>query len=45
MTKYLGIKFRIMPDADGRSYLTAVIWYAKSRKELGYFYPAIRLWW
>ncbi len=44
MTKrrYFGISFCRMPDARGKMYLTAVVWYPRSRKMLGYFYPAIR---
>ena len=42
MRKYLGIKFRFIDDADGRRYLTAVIWYPKNWTSLRYLYPAVR---
>jgi hypothetical protein len=41
-TYYIGASFRRMPDANGRRWLTAVIWYPKGRKRLGYLYPSIR---
>lgn len=40
--KYLGISLRRMPDADGRIWLTAVVWYPRGLARLGYFYPSIR---
>ena len=39
--KYLGIHFRRMKGADKKWCLTAVVWYPRSRRELGYFYPSI----
>lgn len=39
---YFGIHVYRMPDALNRPYLCATIWYPRSRKLLGYFYPSIR---
>ncbi len=40
--KGYGAKFYRMPDAKGRMYLCAVIWFLRGPKQLGYLYPAIR---
>jgi hypothetical protein len=39
--KYFGIRFDWSNDANRRKVLSAVIWYPKSTKRLGYFYPSI----
>jgi hypothetical protein len=41
--KYFGIYLRQFPDVAGRRWLCAVIWYPRSRNELGYLYPSIRI--
>lgn len=41
-TKYFGMKLERCVDGAGRACLTAVIWYPKSAKRLGYLYPWIR---
>lgn len=42
-TKYFGVHFRVMRGADDSRYLTCVIWYPRSKRQLGYLYPSIRL--
>ncbi len=42
MKKYLGISIRRLPDANGKMWLTAVVWYWRGGNRLGYLYPAIR---
>lgn len=39
---WFGFKITREASFDGRKWLCAVIWYPKSRKQLGYLYPSIR---
>lgn len=43
LTRYFGISLQRMPDAEGRMYLTGVVWYPRSRKLVGYLYPSAPL--
>lgn len=43
LTRNFGASFRVMPDANGRRYLTIVVWYLKAKRQLGYMYPSIPL--
>jgi hypothetical protein len=40
--RYFGFSIRRMTGSDGAAYLTAVIWFPRDRKTLGYAYPSIR---
>lgn len=40
--KYFGIQIQRSLGSDNRAYLWAVIWFPRSRKRLGYWYPSIR---
>ncbi len=40
--RYFGAKISIDRGSDNNRYLCAVIWYPKSSKRLGYWYPSIR---
>lgn len=39
---HFGIAVRLATGSDGKNYLTAVIWYPRAWKRLGYLYPSIR---
>jgi hypothetical protein len=39
---HYGFSVKRVPDAEGRYYLTFVIWYRAAPDRLGYLYPALR---
>lgn len=43
LTRYFGLNFRRMPDANDRPYLVVFGWYPRARKELGYFRVSLPL--
>jgi hypothetical protein len=45
LTRYLGARLEIMPDAIGRRYLVATIWFPRRPigRRLGYLYKSMRL--
>jgi hypothetical protein len=42
LTRYFGFQLRRDLGSDGNAYLWAVIWFPRSAKRLGYWYPSIR---
>lgn len=40
--RYFGFQLQRYRDANGSAWLWGVIWFPRSRKRLGYWYPSIR---
>jgi hypothetical protein len=42
LTRYFGIHFERMPDANSRMCLVVMLWYPRKRNRLGYRYASLR---
>lgn len=41
LSRWFGFSVRTMPDSNGKWWLSFVVWYPRSTRRLGYFYPSM----